>query len=188
MRRKLSISTDAPPHGRDWWKGTGIYEIYPLSFKDSDGDGNGDLSGIIDKLPYVASLGVDAVWVCPFFKTPMRDFGYDVSDFYTVDPLFGSDQDVVRLIDVVHSLDLKIIFDMVPCHTSNEHPWFTESRVSNDNDKHDWYIWADAKPDRSPPTGSYFTRGSMGTSATRNSDDGHRRYTIGINHVASRFS
>lgn len=152
MRQTPPLSTDTAPRERDWWKGAVIYEIYPLSFKDSDGDGYGDLSGIIDKLPYVASLGVDAVWVCPFFKTPMRDFGYDVSDYYTVDPLFGSDQDVMRLIDLAHTLGLKIIFDMVPCHTSNEHPWFTESRASDDNDKHDWYIWADAKPDGSPPS------------------------------------
>ena len=147
----MTRSTDTTSQPRDWWKGAVVYEIYPLSFKDSNGDGYGDLPGIIEKLPYVASLGVDAVWVCPFFKTPMRDFGYDISDYYAVDPIFGSAQDAMRLIDLAHGLGVKIIFDMVPCHTSNDHPWFKESRASADNGKHDWYIWADAKPDGSPP-------------------------------------
>lgn len=147
----MPTSTNTTAHARDWWKGAVIYEIYPLSFKDSNGDGYGDLPGIIEKLPYVASLGVDAIWVCPFFKTPMRDFGYDVSDYYMVDPLFGSAQDAARLIDSAHELGLKVVFDMVPCHTSNEHPWFKESRASTDNGKQDWYIWADAKPDGSAP-------------------------------------
>jgi alpha-glucosidase len=143
--------TESTNRTRDWWKGAVIYEIYPLSFKDSNGDGFGDLPGTIEKLPYVASLGVDAIWVCPFFKSPMRDFGYDVADYYAVDPVFGSAHDVARLIEVAHGLGLKVIFDMVPCHTSNEHPWFVESRSSSDNGKHDWYIWADSKSDGSPP-------------------------------------
>lgn len=147
----MPITTESTLRTQDWWKGAVIYEIYPLSFKDSNGDGYGDLPGIIDKLPYVASLGVDAIWVCPFFKSPMRDFGYDVADYYAIDPVFGSARDVARLIDVAHGLGLRVIFDMVPCHTSNEHPWFVESRSSSDNGKHDWYIWADSKSDGSPP-------------------------------------
>ncbi|MGA2711455.1 MAG: alpha-amylase family glycosyl hydrolase [Steroidobacteraceae bacterium] len=151
MIHTVKTLTDTAMHTRDWWKGAVIYEIYPLSFKDTDGDGYGDLPGIIEKLSYVASLGVDAIWVCPFFKSPMRDFGYDVSDYCAVDPLFGCAADVTRLIDLAHGLGLKVIFDMVPCHTSNEHPWFREGRVSTNNANHDWYIWADAKPDGSPP-------------------------------------
>ena len=122
----------------DWWKGAVIYEIYPLSFKDSNGDGLGDLPGVIENLDYVSSLGVDAIWVCPFFKTPMRDFGYDVADSCAVDPRFGTFDDIVRLIKKAHALGLKVLFDMVACHTSNEHPWFLESRASQSNPKSDW--------------------------------------------------
>jgi alpha-glucosidase len=136
---------------KDWWKGAVIYEIYPLSYKDSNGDGFGDLKGIIDELDYVAALGVDAVWICPFFKTPLRDFGYDVSDYAQVDPLFGSFEDARHLIAACHARGLKVIFDMVPCHTSDQHGWFIESRSSRSGDKADWYIWADAKPDGTPP-------------------------------------
>ncbi len=135
----------------DWWKGAVIYEIYPLSFKDSNGDGLGDLPGIIESLDYVSSLGVDAIWVCPFFKTPMRDFGYDVADFCAVDPRFGTLDDVVRLIKKAHGLGLKVLFDIVACHTSSEHPWFLESRASRSSPESDWYVWADAQPDGSPP-------------------------------------
>jgi alpha-glucosidase len=147
----LSKSTKRRQSDADWWKGAVIYEIYPLSFKDSNGDGYGDLPGIIEKLPYVASLGVDAIWVCPFYKTSMKDFGYDVADYYAIDPLFGTMQDVAQLIALAHDLKLKVLFDMVPCHTSSDHPWFIESRSSTQNSKSDWYVWADAKPDGSPP-------------------------------------
>jgi alpha-glucosidase len=135
----------------DWWKGAVIYEIYPLSFKDSNSDGYGDLPGIIEKLTYVASLGVDAIWVCPFYRTSMKDFGYDVADYYAIDPRFGTMQDATQLITLAHELDLRVLFDMVPCHTSSDHPWFIESRSSSNNGKSDWYVWADAKPDGSPP-------------------------------------
>lgn len=139
------------PGTQEWWMGAVVYEIYPLSFKDSNGDGFGDLKGIIDKLDYVASLGVDALWVCPFFKTPLQDFGYDVSNYYEVDPLFGSLEDAKQLIHSAHARGLKIIFDMVPCHTSDQHPWFLESRSAKSSIKRDWYIWAEAKADGTPP-------------------------------------
>lgn len=118
---------------------------------DSSGDGIGDLNGIIQKLDYIASLGVDAVWVSPFFKSPMKDFGYDISDYCAVEPMFGAIDDFKHLLDKAHALDLKILIDQVWNHTSNEHPWFLESRSSHDNPKADWYVWADAKPDGSPP-------------------------------------
>src|SRR5512138_898672 len=134
-----------------WWRGAVIYEIYPRSFNDSNGDGIGDLQGIIERLDYVASLGVDGVWVAPFFKSPMADFGYDVSDYREVDPMFGSMDDFDRLLARSHALGLKVIIDQVLSHTSNEHPWFKESRSSRDNPKADWYVWADPKDDGTPP-------------------------------------
>jgi alpha-glucosidase len=134
-----------------WWQGAVIYEVYPLSFRDTNGDGFGDLRGILENLSYVASLGVDAIWVCPFFKSPLRDFGYDVSDYYTVDPVFGSLDEAQELIDSAHRLGMKVIFDMVPCHTSIDHSWFKDSRSSRANSKADWYIWADPKPDGTVP-------------------------------------
>ncbi len=135
-----------------WWKGAVIYQIYPRSFADSNGDGIGDLPGITQKLDYVASLGVDGVWLSPFFKSPMRDFGYDVSDYRDVDPIFGTLDDFDRLLARAHELGLKIIIDQVYSHTSDAHAWFEESRASRTNPKADWYIWADAKPDGSPPS------------------------------------
>ncbi|MEM6890585.1 MAG: alpha-glucosidase [Pseudomonadota bacterium] len=135
----------------DWWRGGAIYQIYPRSYQDSNGDGIGDLSGIIHRLPYVASLGVDAIWISPFFTSPMLDFGYDVSDYRDVDPMFGTLGDFDALIDRAHGLGLKVIIDLVLSHTSSEHRWFKESRSSRDNPKHDWYVWADPKPDGSPP-------------------------------------
>ena len=134
-----------------WWRGAVIYQIYPRSFCDHSGDGVGDLAGIVDKLDHVAGLGVDAVWISPFFKSPMRDFGYDVSDYRTVDPMFGSNADFDRLIAAAHARGLKVIVDMVLAHCSDEHAWFQESRQSRDNPKADWFVWADAKPDGSPP-------------------------------------
>ena len=134
-----------------WWRGAVIYEIYPRSFNDSNGDGIGDLQGIIDRLDYVASLGVDAIWIAPFFKSPMADFGYDVSDYRSVDPMFGSMEDFDRLLTRAHELNLKVIIDQVLSHTSNEHPWFKESRSSRDNPKSQWYVWADPKEDGTPP-------------------------------------
>ncbi|MEM8773026.1 MAG: alpha-glucosidase family protein [Pseudomonadota bacterium] len=134
-----------------WWKGAVIYQIYPRSFYDSNNDGVGDLPGITERLDYVASLGVDGVWLSPFFTSPMRDFGYDVADYYSVDPLFGTLDDFDALTARAHALGLKVIIDQVYSHTSDRHPWFLESRSGKDNEKSDWYVWADAKPDGTPP-------------------------------------
>ena len=134
-----------------WWKGAAIYQIYPRSFADSNGDGIGDLPGIIAKLDYVASLGVDAIWLSPFFTSPMRDFGYDVADYQGVDPIFGTLADFDRLVERAHALKLKVVIDQVYSHTSDQHPWFQESRLDRSNQKCSWYVWADAKEDGSPP-------------------------------------
>jgi alpha-glucosidase len=134
-----------------WWRGGVVYQIYPRSFQDSNGDGIGDLPGITARLDYVAQLGVDAIWLSPFFKSPMKDFGYDISDYCDVDPMFGTVQDFKALLERAHSLGLKIIIDQVLSHCSAEHPWFIESRASRDNPKADWFVWADAKPDGTPP-------------------------------------
>jgi alpha-glucosidase len=135
-----------------WWKGATIYQIYPRSFQDSNGDGIGDLPGITQRLPYVASLGVDAIWISPFFTSPMKDFGYDVADYCDVDPIFGTLADFDALVARAHDLGLKLLIDQVYSHTSDEHPWFVESRSDRTNPKNDWYVWADAKPDGSPPS------------------------------------
>ena len=135
-----------------WWQGAAIYHIYPRSFADSNGDGIGDLPGITARLEYIASLGVDAIWLSPFFTSPMKDFGYDVADYCDVDPMFGSLEDFDRLIDRAHTLGLRIVIDQVFSHTSDQHPWFKESRANRSNPRADWYVWADAKPDGSPPS------------------------------------
>lgn len=140
-----------PEVDRDWWRGAVIYQIYPRSYQDSNGDGVGDLAGIIHRLPHVADLGVDAIWISPFFKSPMLDFGYDVSDYRDVDPMFGSLGDFDALVARAHELGLKVLIDLVLSHTSHLHPWFQESRSSRDNPKSDWYVWADARPDGTPP-------------------------------------
>ena len=137
----------APP----WWRGAAIYQIYPRSFADTNGDGIGDLPGITQKLDHVASLGVDAVWISPFFRSPMRDFGYDISDYCAVDPIFGTLEDFDALVRRAHELDLRLIIDQVYSHTSDQHPWFQESRSSRGGERSDWYVWADAKSDGSPP-------------------------------------
>ncbi|MCW5729385.1 MAG: alpha-glucosidase [Alphaproteobacteria bacterium] len=134
-----------------WWRGAVIYQIYPRSFQDSNGDGIGDLPGIIGRLEHVASLGVDGVWISPFFKSPMEDFGYDIEDYRQVDPVFGSLDDFDRLLARAHELGLRVIIDMVLSHTSRRHRWFQESRRSRENDRADWYVWADPKPDGTPP-------------------------------------
>jgi len=136
---------------RPWWRGAVIYQIYPRSFQDTDGDGVGDLPGIIDRLGYVASLGVDAIWISPFFRSPMKDFGYDIADYREVDPLFGTLADFDRLVASAHALGLKLVIDQVLSHTSDQHAWFLESRESRDNPKSDWYVWADARADGTPP-------------------------------------
>ncbi len=135
----------------DWWRGAVIYQIYPRSFADSNGDGVGDLPGITARLDHVASLGVDAIWLSPFFTSPMNDFGYDIADYRDVDPIFGTLEDFDRLLERAHLLGLKVIIDQVYAHSSDEHPWFRESRSSRDNPKSDWYVWADPNPDGSPP-------------------------------------
>lgn len=136
---------------RPWWKGACIYQVYPRSFADSNGDGVGDLPGLTARLGHIASLGVDAVWISPFFRSPMADFGYDVSDYCDVDPVFGTLADFDALVKRARALDLKIIVDQVYSHTSDQHAWFKESRESRDNPKADWYVWADPKPDGAPP-------------------------------------
>ena len=134
-----------------WWRGCVIYQVYPRSFQDTTGDGVGDLAGVTKRLAYIAALGVDAIWLSPFFKSPMADMGYDVSDFGAVDPMFGTLKDFDRLVVEAHRLGLKVIIDQVLSHTSDQHPWFKESRASRDNPRADWYVWADAKPDGTAP-------------------------------------
>jgi alpha-glucosidase len=136
---------------KQWWRGAVTYHIYPRSFQDSNGDGIGDLPGIISRLDYIADLNVDAIWISPFFRSPMKDFGYDVSDYRDVDPLFGNLKDFDALIAGAHQRGLKVMIDQVLSHTSDQHAWFKESRRSNDNPKADWYVWADPKPDGAPP-------------------------------------
>lgn len=135
----------------EWWRGGVVYQIYPRSFQDSDDDGVGDLRGILNRLEHVASLGVDAVWLSPFFPSPMADMGYDVSDYCDVDPLFGTLEDFDALIEKAHGLGLKVIIDQVLSHTSDKHPWFIESKSSRDNPRADWYVWADPNEDGTPP-------------------------------------
>src|SRR6202161_1566109 len=126
-----------------WWKTAVIYQIYPRSLQDSNGDGVGDLAGIISRLPYLAELGVDAIWVSPIFPSPMKDFGYDISDYTGIDPLFGTMADFDALLAAVHKSGLKIVLDLVPNHTSDQHPWFAEARSARDNPKRDWFVWRD---------------------------------------------
>ena len=142
---------DAPGSSPEWWRGASIYQIYPRSFQDTNGDGVGDLPGITAHLPYVADLGVDAIWVSPFFTSPMKDFGYDVSNYRDVDPTFGSLADFDRLVAEAHRLGLKVLIDQVLSHSSDQHAWFKESRTSRTNPKADWYVWAEARPDGTPP-------------------------------------
>ena len=137
---------------QEWWRTGVVYQIYPRSFQDANGDGVGDLRGIERRLDYLVDLGVDAVWISPFYPSPMADFGYDVSDYCGVDPLFGTIGDFDRLLASAHAKGLKVLIDFVPNHTSDQHPWFIESRASRDNPKRDWYIWRDPKPGRETPT------------------------------------
>ncbi|WP_165828968.1 alpha-amylase family glycosyl hydrolase [Caulobacter radicis] len=143
----VSVATPA-----EWWRGAVIYQVYPRSYADSNDDGVGDLPGITARLEHIASLGVDGIWLSPFFASPMKDFGYDVSDYRDVDPIFGTLADFDSLIEKAHRLGVKIIIDLVFSHTSDEHDWFVQSRESRDNPYTDWYVWADAKPDGSPPS------------------------------------
>jgi len=149
----LSTQFKMPAEGgdRDWWRGAVIYQIYPRSFQDSNGDGVGDLRGILSRLPYVRQLGANAIWISPFFKSPMRDNGYDVADYKDVDLIFGTLEDFDAVILESHRLGLKVIVDLVISHTSEEHLWFKESRSSRRNPRSDWYVWADPSPDGTPP-------------------------------------
>jgi alpha-glucosidase len=134
-----------------WWQTAVIYEIYPRSFQDSNGDGVGDLAGILSRLDYLVELGVDALWVSPFYPSPMADFGYDVADYCGVDPMFGSIAGFDALLARAHALGLKVILDFVPNHTSDQHPWFVESRSSRESAKRDWYLWRDPAEGDGPP-------------------------------------
>jgi alpha-glucosidase len=141
-----------PQHQQDyWWQQGVIYQIYPRSFKDDNGDGIGDLSGIIAKLDYLTWLGVDAIWISPIYPSPMVDFGYDISDFTGIDPIFGDLATFDALVAQAHHNGLKVIMDYVPNHTSDQHPWFLASRSSRQHPKRDWYVWVEPKPDGSPP-------------------------------------
>ncbi len=146
-----SSSAAAPDSPAPWWRGAVLYQVYPRSFADSDGDGIGDLRGLTTRLDYIADLGVGGLWISPFFPSPMRDFGYDVSDHCGVDLRFGTLADFDALLARAHALGLKVLIDQVWSHTAAEHPWFVESRSSRDNPRADWYVWADAKLDGSVP-------------------------------------
>ncbi len=137
--------------GADWWRGAVIYQVYPRSFQDTDANGLGDIKGVTRRLPHIAVLGVDAIWLAPFFTSPMADMGYDVADYCDVDPIFGTLADFDEMMAAAHELGLKVIIDQVISHTSDRHPWFMESRASRDNPKADWYVWADPKPDGTAP-------------------------------------
>jgi alpha-glucosidase len=134
-----------------WWERGVVYQIYPRSFQDSDGDGIGDLAGIERRLDHVAALGVDALWLSPIFPSPMADFGYDVADYSGIEPMFGDLAAFDRLLAAVHARGLRLLLDFVPNHSSDQHPWFAQSRASRDNPKRDWYIWHDPAPDGGPP-------------------------------------
>jgi glycosidase len=137
---------------RPWWQTAVVYQVYPRSFRDTTGSGIGDLQGIIEKLEYLTGvLGVDTVWLSPFYPSPMADFGYDVSDYCDVHPMFGTLDDFDRLLARAHTLGLRIVVDFVPSHTSDRHPWFAESRASRTSPRRDWYVWRDPKPDGAPP-------------------------------------
>ncbi|MEO5938993.1 MAG: alpha-amylase family glycosyl hydrolase [Sphingomonas sp.] len=142
----MEKQSDAP-----WWERGVFYQVYPRSFQDTDGDGIGDLAGLERRLDYIAALGIDAIWLSPIFPSPMKDFGYDVSDYCGVEPIFGDLAAFDRLLEAIHRRGLKLVLDFVPNHSSDQHPWFVESRASRDGDKRDWYIWRDPKPGGGPP-------------------------------------
>jgi alpha-glucosidase len=139
------------PKFNEWWQNALIYQICPWSFLDTTGDGKGDLEGIIDKLDYIAALGVDVIWLSPIYKSSMKDLGYDITDFKAVDPMFGSIEDFDRLLALCHARGLKVMLDQVWNHTSDQHPWFVESRSSRNNSQANWYVWEDAQEDGAPP-------------------------------------
>jgi oligo-1,6-glucosidase len=155
VQTDTALLTDQPA---EWWRSAVVYQIYPRSFADSNGDGIGDLRGIINHLDHIADLGVDVVWLCPIYSSPQDDNGYDISDYTAIDPIFGNLEDFDELLAGLHARDIKLILDLVVNHTSDEHPWFIESRSSRDNPKRDWYIWRDPKDNREPNNwGSFFS-------------------------------
>lgn len=162
----------------EWWKVGVFYQIYPRSFKDSNKDGIGDLNGIKEKLDYFKYLGVDALWICPFFKSPMVDFGYDVSDYKDVDPIFGSVDDFVSLLDEAHKRNLRIVIDQVYNHTSWEHQWFVESKSSRNNPKADWYIWRDPKPNGDVPNNWISLFSGHGEESAWTWDENRKQYYL----------
>jgi alpha-glucosidase len=141
-----------PMARQEWWRGCVLYQVYLRSFKDASGDGIGDLRGVVEKLDYIRDLNVDGLWLTPFYPSPQKDFGYDIVDFRNVDERHGSMEDFVELLEEAHKRDLKVLIDFIPAHTSDEHPWFKESRSSRNNPKADWYIWSDASKDGAPPS------------------------------------
>lgn len=137
-------AAESPAVTRPWWQTGVVYQVYPRSFRDTDGDGIGDLPGITEKLPYLADIGVDIVWLSPIYPSPMADFGYDISNYTGIAPEYGTMSDFDALLEEAHRLGLRLLLDFVPNHSSNEHPWFVESRSSVDNPKRDWYVWSDS--------------------------------------------
>ena len=138
-------------HGPSWWQRGAIYQIYPRSFADSDGDGVGDLPGITSRLEHLAELGAEAIWLSPFYRSPMADFGYDVADYLDVDPAFGTLGDFDRLLENAHARSIRVVVDWVPNHSSDRHAWFVESRASRDSPRRDWYVWHDGDGNGGPP-------------------------------------
>ncbi len=138
-------SAQSQPTGPEWWRHAVIYEIYPRSFQDSDGDGVGDIKGITSRLDYLHDLGIDAIWITPMYPSPGIDYGYDISDYTAIDPLYGSMADFDNLVAEAKKRDIRVIMDYVINHTSDQHKWFLESRSSRDNPKRDWYVWHDGK-------------------------------------------
>src|SRR3954471_17699596 len=138
---QVTTERAACPASDPWWRAAVVYQVYPRSFADSDGDGVGDLQGVIDHLDHITALGVDVIWLSPVYRSPQDDNGYDISDYQDVDPVFGKLKDLDELIEALHARGMRIVMDLVVNHTSDEHPWFIESRSSADNPKRDWYWW-----------------------------------------------
>ena len=159
-----------PDDADRWWKEGVLYQIYPRSYADSNGDGVGDLRGIVDRLDHLAWLDIDGIWLNPITVSPDADWGYDVADYTGVQPVLGTLDDVDALIAAADEREIRVLLDLVPNHTSIEHPWFIESRSSRDNPKRDWYVWADPKPDGSPPNNWQSSFG--GPTWTLDDDDG----------------
>ena len=161
-----------------WWKSAVVYQIYPRSFADSDGDGIGDLRGIIERLDHLADLGVDVLWLSPIYRSPQADNGYDISDYQDIDPTFGTLADFDELLAGLHARGIKLVMDLVVNHTSDEHPWFVESRSSRDNPKRDWYLWRDARDGGPGPTGAPNNWGSFFSGPAWTYDDATGQYYL----------